>query len=274
MRVSLLMENTARPGFEAAHGLSIFIESGGRRWLFDAGPDDAFLRNAHRLGVDLGTAEAAFLSHGHYDHGGGLGAFLAANKKAPVYVRAGALGEIYARAGKGWRYIGLDRALRDEARMVEVAADADLGPGLRLLALGARAGSLFDSSTRAGMAIKSGEDFVPDRFDHEQSLVVEENGRLVLFCGCAHGGIVETLETARQRCGRPVDVVFGGFHLHNPSTGKPEKAQTLAAIAERLADWPTQYYTFHCTGQAAFDDLRARLGPRIEALSAGDVVEV
>ena len=87
MKLSVLMENTARSSeFFREHGLSLFVETENRRILFDMGQTDRFAENAARMHVPLETAELAVLSHGHYDHGGGLKRFLQLNRYAPVYV--------------------------------------------------------------------------------------------------------------------------------------------------------------------------------------------
>lgn len=87
LRITVLMENTAREGLEAEHGLSFFLEYRGRRFLLDAGSSGRFADNAQKLGVDLDGVELAALSHGHYDHADGLRAFFALNDRAPVYIR-------------------------------------------------------------------------------------------------------------------------------------------------------------------------------------------
>ena len=97
MRVTVLMENsTPSSRLAARHGLALWVEAAGKRILFDMGPDAAFLTNAEELGVDVATADAAVLSHGHADHGGGLGTYLAVTDArgahAPVFVRAHAFG--------------------------------------------------------------------------------------------------------------------------------------------------------------------------------------
>ena len=95
MQITVLMENsTQNPTLAAEHGLSLFIRHGGRSWLLDAGASGDFVKNADALGLPPEQVEAAILSHGHYDHGGGLAAFFARNHAAPVYAMRAA-GECY-----------------------------------------------------------------------------------------------------------------------------------------------------------------------------------
>ena len=89
MKITTLMENTASAEcYTAEHGLSIYIETKNHVILFDSGASGAFADNAEKLGVDLGKVEMAVLSHGHYDHGGGLPRFMEKNKTAPIYMSA------------------------------------------------------------------------------------------------------------------------------------------------------------------------------------------
>ena len=82
MKICTLMENTAvSEEFTSSHGLSFYIETKNHRILFDMGPDGSFLENAKKLGIDISGVDFAILSHGHYDHGGGLKAFLEANQR-------------------------------------------------------------------------------------------------------------------------------------------------------------------------------------------------
>ena len=87
MRIVTLMENTAcREDLAAEHGLSLYVQTDGCSLLFDAGQSAAFADNAEKLGVDLAEVKLAVLSHGHYDHGGGLKKFLEINDTAPVWM--------------------------------------------------------------------------------------------------------------------------------------------------------------------------------------------
>ena len=123
MKIVTLMENTAcREDLCCEHGLSLYIETENHRILFDAGQSAAFADNAEKLGVALETVDFAVLSHGHYDHGGGLGKFLECNKGAPVYVSSHAFEPHYSRNG----YIGLEPALQHSERMIPVSETTEL----------------------------------------------------------------------------------------------------------------------------------------------------
>ena len=90
MKIYCLIDNEAAEGFACEHGLSLWIEARGKCLLFDAGESGAFAENAQRLGIDLGRADAAVLSHGHYDHSGGMERFFELNSRAKLYLRRGA----------------------------------------------------------------------------------------------------------------------------------------------------------------------------------------
>lgn len=77
--------------------------------LFDVGPSGHFIGNAAALGIDVSSVDLAVISHGHYDHGGGLRSFLAANSKAVVYMGRGADADLYAKLFGLRRYVGLER---------------------------------------------------------------------------------------------------------------------------------------------------------------------
>ena len=111
MKITTLIENTAcREGLVCEHGLSLYIETGSKRILFDAGQTGAFGDNAEKLGIDLSRVDLAVLSHGHYDHGGGLKRFLELNAAAPVYINQSAFSQCYNGPEK---YIGLAPSLRE-----------------------------------------------------------------------------------------------------------------------------------------------------------------
>lgn len=273
MRIFTLMEDTAcTPDFACEHGLSFYIETDGRKLLFDMGQTDLFLKNAAACGVALSKADMAFVSHGHYDHGGGLAAFLQVNGHAPVYVHAQTFEPHFSHKPEGIKNIGLDAALAQNPRLRRVSGVTEVGGGLTLFS-DITGVDCVPQGNRMLYERKNGE-YVPDRFTHEQSLLVREGDKAVLFTGCAHRGVVNICARAKELLGRDPDVVVGGMHLFSPSTGKSEPDENIRAVAERLAQTDSRYYTCHCTGPHAFDVLRETLGERISFLAAGSIIEV
>lgn len=272
MRITVLVENaTPSSRLAARHGLALWIEAAGRRVLFDVGPDGSALANAAALGIDVGTADAAVLSHGHADHGGGLGAYLAATHAAstPLYVRPHAFDEHLSGTVAAHHDISLDAGLAASPRIVTTGARHRIAPGLTLFATPSRAYPAPASNNRLFMRDAATGSLVLDDFAHEQSLLVQEDGRRVLISACSHAGILNIMTEAERIAAAPLDAVVAGFHLMAPSAGTSADAQTVAALARELARRPACYYTFHCTGLDAFAHLRDELGPRVRYLACG-----
>ena len=257
MKLAVLLENTAhRADLVTEHGLSLYLETGAHRILFDAGQSDAFARNAAAMGIDLAAVDLAVLSHGHYDHGGGLPYFLQQNNHAPVYLHPRCFGSYYN--GKA-RYIGLDAALKNSPRLRFVEGCFALDEGL----------TLFDCNSYTpvknlnpyGLTKLENGQLQPDDFLHEQYLLVEENGKRILISGCSHKGILNLAEWFRP------DVLIGGFHFKTETD--PE---VLRDAARQLLQQPTVYYTGHCTGDAAYGIMKEQMGDRLHSIGTGQVL--
>ena len=262
MKITALLENTtASPAVACEHGLSLCIETETRRILFDMGQTDLFARNAAVLGVDLTQVDTAILSHGHYDHGGGLAAFLEINQTAPVYLTESAFLPHYNGTQK---YIGLDTALQNHPRLRTVSGDLSLGAGLTLLSPNGR--ERRHSLGSFGLTERVGDTFIPDDFRHEQYLLIEEplseGGRRILISGCSHAGIWDIVEWFSP------DVLIGGFHVSKMALG-----EELTALARALSEHDTDYYTCHCTGDAPYR-LMNRFMPRLRYLACGESIVV
>lgn len=269
MKIAVLLENTAcAGGIGAAHGLSLYLETPGHKLLFDMGPNAAFAENAQAMGVDLGAVDTAVLSHGHYDHAGGLDLFCRRNSAAGIYVQAAALAPCWS-AGKGEpRYIGVPRSgLAHRDRFILCRGDRRIDGELFLFS--SVTGEAFPTAANRTLLMEGPEGLVPDTFAHEQDLLVTAEGKAVLIAGCAHRGIVNILRRCEELLGRSPDYLFAGFHLHDPATGRPEPEALLRAVAEELAARPTRYFTGHCTGEAAYGVLKERLGDQLSHMGGG-----
>lgn len=258
MKITSLLENTAcRPDVQTEHGLSLFIETGHHRILFDMGQTGMFRENAAVLGIDLSAADSAVLSHGHYDHGGGLSEFLAVNDHAPVYVHRDAFLPHYNGTEK---YIGLDTSLSSHPRIVFTGDEYRIDEGMTLFSCNSC--ERKHSFGAFGLTEKTPSGFVPDDFRHEQYLLIEENGKRVLISGCSHKGILDITAWFAP------DVLIGGFHF-----SKMQQDETLAGAARKLASYPTVYYTCHCTGTEQFAFMRQYM-PNLHYLSCGNCLEI
>ena len=263
---TLLENNTSNPELGSEHGLSLFIESGDQTILFDTGASDLFSKNAKTMGVDLAKVDFAVISHGHYDHGGGLSAFLQHNDQAPIYIHEKALGDYFTPKDNGWEYIGIAPKLKQEERFIKVQADLVINDQVEILTQ-VQPHQLNPPDNRV-MYQKTTAEYELDAFDHEQDLIIRENGKTLLVMGCAHKGIVNILEAFKAKEGKFPDAVIGGFHLIN-ETWDEAMIQTVDQIGRFLKGTPTLYYTGHCTGKAGYLQLKAMLGEQIEAIASG-----
>lgn len=256
MKIWVLVENTScHPELSREHGLSLYIEAGERRILFDMGQTDAFASNAQRMGVDLSRVDIAVLSHGHYDHGGGLRRFLEVNEKAKVYLSRHALRPHYNGAGA---YIGIDPALAGHPRLTAVGDRMELGDGCCLLTGNGLESPCPPAPDRLQTELEGQR--LPDDFCHEQYLVLEEKGKRICFTGCAHRGVQNILHWLQP------DVLVGGLHLRNM------EQQSLYALARELKACSTVFYAGHCTGEGQLALLGRYLGEKVKPLTTGDMI--
>ena len=255
MKLVTLMENTTcSEQLCCEHGLSLYLETRNHNILFDAGQSAAFADNARKLGVDLGKVDFAVLSHGHYDHSGGLGAFLEQNGSAPVYVSQWAFEPHWESDG---RYVGVDQSLRDNSRIRYVGTQTELAEGMTLYRLET------PPTDTAGLLVEENGERKPDDFRHEQYLLLEEQGKRILISGCSHKGILNIMEAFRP------DILVGGFHFMKITDEK-----ILEAAAKRLLEYDCVYYTGHCTGQTQYAYLKTLMGDKLHYLSTGTVLEI
>uniref|UniRef100_UPI00405660A4 MBL fold metallo-hydrolase n=1 Tax=Acetatifactor sp. TaxID=1872090 RepID=UPI00405660A4 len=267
MNIVTLVEDT--PGWEGCiyeHGLSFYVETEKHKLLVDTGATDAFLKNAEKLGIDLNEVDTVILSHGHYDHSGGIMPFTKVNTHAQIYLQNTAGGDYYSVREKGEEYIGIDKEILTLPQVRLLEGDVTIDEEL----------SLFTNITgrrlwpKSNLRLKRKEKaaFVQDTFEHEQCLVITYKGRKLLLSGCAHNGILNILDKYRELYGAEPDVVISGFHMVRKEYSE-ETLQEIRDIAEELHQYKTVFYTGHCTGQVAFDVMKAIMGEQLCEIHSG-----
>ncbi len=254
MRTITLMENVCyQAGLKAEHGFSLYIESQETKILFDTGQSSAFADNARLLGVDLSQIDHLVISHGHYDHTGGIVRFLQENSRATIWMHPLALEDKF----NGSRYIGIDKSIQLPAQRVQfieqsrkIAENITLLPQIEI--------AFPEDCHFQGMTVHHSGSISEDIFADEISIAWQTGNGVTVISGCAHRGISNTMETAKKFTGLPVTRVLGGFHLKGSSF----------AMIQKLADYfrkerVEQIGVSHCSGVEAYHILRQELQERV-----------
>lgn len=269
MKIITLMENT--PGDNACHyehGLSIYIETAQHKLLVDTGASDLFLKNAELLGVDLTQVDTLILSHGHYDHAGGIMEFAKINTRAKIYMQSTAGADYYHISPNDHRYIGIDKHILTLPQCTMI--DGTLQIDEELCLFSDITGTKYPIRGNRVLKKKVGEEYVQDTFDHEQCLVITQNGRHILLSGCAHNGILNILDRYTELFHSCPDIVISGFHMQQKDGYSDEDITNIKRIASALLETGAVFYTGHCTGQTAYDIMKPIMGDRLKPLHSGE----
>jgi Metal-dependent hydrolases of the beta-lactamase superfamily II len=249
MRITTIIENyVSKSGLLAEHGLSFYIETENRKILFDTGQTSAFAENAKALGINLSEIDAVVLSHGHFDHTGGLTSFLEINSKATVYCKPEALWPKYHGPKK---YVGMNvpEALL-KSRLHFISGCFQLDEGVFAVAdipLHNKADKAFHNF----QVLRNGS-FEDDEFLDEVFLALVRNNKLSVISSCSHRGITNVVHQAKKLFPRSqMNMVLGGFHLKDENVKQyPE----IVSYFNRII--PESIGTCHCSGVEMFTRLK------------------
>ncbi len=265
MKIITLIENLVyQSGLVAEHGLSFYIETESKKLLLDTGQSPAFLSNAKKLGIHIKEIDAVVISHGHYDHTGGLYAFLQENEKAKVFLKKEAFGEKYHHD----RFVGtayLPEIIRN--RIVYVDEVTELVPGIAIvpeIPVIDPVDTSFD-----GFYLRNGDHVEPDRFDDELFLAITEGNKLSVLSSCSHRGITNILQAAHKLFSLPVGMITGGFHLKNAPSKRYD-----AVIAYFHEIKPENIGVCHCTGIDQYRKMKTDLHSPVFYNYTGNIISM
>ena len=266
-KITIVVDNSvptqAPKPFLGEHGLSMLLELGGERLLFDTGQGGAVIHNLGLLGIAPASLDAIALSHGHYDHTGGLAPVLErAGKRLPVYLHERAFGEKYSDSGGTRRFIGMPMR---RARLAALGADFHgvgeprawrpnvwlSGPVPRSTPYETGDAHLLAPDAASGCDCQ-------DPLEDDMALFCRTPRGLVVIGGCAHSGLVNMVRHGFGVTGcERLHGWIGGTHL-GPA-GSEQQEATLGQLIEFAPDFVAAN---HCTGFRMMARLQAAFGER------------
>lgn len=264
MKIITLIEDTCgNPDCRHEHGLSLYIETKKHKLLVDTGATDAFLYNAKKLGVDLSSVDTVIVSHGHYDHAGGIMSFLQQNSHAVIYMQRTACDEYY----HADRYIGIDKRIASLENVRLLDGDYQIDDELYLFTN--ITGRKYFAKSNLLLSKKVNGVQIQDQFEHEQCLVITEDGEHTLISGCAHNGILNILDKYRELFYQDPRIVISGFHMMKKGDYTQEEIDIICETAQKLQDTGIVFYTGHCTGERAIGLMAPYLKDRLVQIHSG-----
>jgi 7,8-dihydropterin-6-yl-methyl-4-(beta-D-ribofuranosyl)aminobenzene 5'-phosphate synthase len=270
IKITILVDNQAGEGLLAEHGLSLLIEAGNRCILFDTGQGGALFANAEKLGIDLGKIDSLVVSHGHYDHTGGISHLQLVAPGINIYCHPAVVLPRYGARNDESKSLGmpttalaaLDRFPLNKIHWANKALFLSGGIGLT------------GPIPRETEYEDTGERFFLDPAGHRPDLVADDMALwintpqgLVVCVGCSHAGLVNTLSYVRRLSGATViRAVIGGFHLLLANDLRVGRTiDFLSSLSPELV------VPCHCTGDRVVQSMQEVLGDRVSAGRSGAV---
>lgn len=268
--VTTLVENYVITGAGpviAEHGLCFFIQAGRKNILFDTGQGMALRHNADILGIDLAAIDTVVLSHGHYDHAGGLRPLSEINKNFELIGHPSVFDDKLACTASGCRSIGLgsDREFFTDQGICVRLSDKPEKIAENIFSTGEIPQTTDFEGMEPYFFINKEGGRVPDTMPDDNALVIDTAAGLVIIFGCAHRGAANTLYHVRKIFGgKKISAILGGLHLISASREKVEK---LGNVFDEFNI--EKMIVGHCTGFEAAALLRNRFGGRVAANRVG-----
>lgn len=272
LRITALVENRAgsHQGLRNEHGLSLYIEKDETRLLFDTGQSDALLHNAERMGINLSTVDRVVLSHGHYDHTGGVRALTGLGVRPHFFFGSGFFDSKYFWNGSSYEFLGndFDEGFLSAMKIpytVVLENVLEIAPDIFLLSNFPRVHPTEIPNAR--FFVRRGGRFEQDTFTDEILLAIKTTGGLAVFLGCSHPGMCNMLDAVVARLNAPIALLIGGAHLVDAGHERRDRSlDYIRNLQERAAIGLS-----HCTGEEVFERLQREEGSLLRIVTGSSL---
>jgi len=268
LELTVVVENNSKQSdLSAEHALAIWIDYKDHSYIFDTGQGEVLTSNLDQLDLAIDDLDGVFLSHGHYDHAGGLAAIIKQQQAVPVYAHPDIWLDKYSAKSRGLVSRSFELEQKKVNNFKEVTELTEIESGLWLTGRVPRQNDVERLDDHFQVEVDN--QFVIDQFRDEQSLVLDTSKGLVILLGCSHVGVINILEYIEQNFTADIEAIIGGMHLVNAEQDRIE--WTIKQLAE--IDWE-RLIPLHCAGQRAVEQMQDAFGDRVEVKSVGESIEI
>jgi 7,8-dihydropterin-6-yl-methyl-4-(beta-D-ribofuranosyl)aminobenzene 5'-phosphate synthase len=274
LKITTLVDNNSLLGdrFWAEHGLSFLIDADGEKILFDTGQTGEVMgHNLNYLNEDLADLKYVVLSHGHYDHTGGLKEIAKRTENPTVFAHPNVFDDKYALKGSTYKPIGIPfskKRLKKNLNFHFNKNGKEIIDGVRTTGFIPR--EINFEKVPEIYCIKKKGDYVKDEIIDDQALILETRKGIFVVLGCTHSGLINTLNHVSEVTGNSkIFGILGGTHLR---AARKARFQKTAWVLKRFKIQTIGLS--HCSGENAFFHLSNLLGDTVFLNSAGSVMEL
>ena len=273
-KITTLVENTvpimSGKKLIGEHGLSFLIETRGQRLLFDTGQYMALENNARILGIELSGIDKVILSHGHYDHTGGLTHLLDHNSLFSLYAHPDVFARKLIKRKGRYRKIGIPVGTKDlvnnGVELILNTGPVEITP--KILTTGEIPLEVDFETVAEGFFLEKGGRRVRDTLADDLALILKTDKGPVVVLGCSHRGVINTLNQVQKIIGeKNIYAVMGGLHLVK-ATGK--KLETIIGHLKRFN--LRKIVVGHCTGNLAIQALCNQFKDKVILNTVGNII--